>query len=107
MLRRISLILVSTELLSNARMIFESQLNYVSKESLQTRITWERLAANAAYVQSRLHFAKGAIDHATYFAKSTVRLNNRIWARLDKLANKRHGKSAHSGSESDIARTAD
>jgi separase len=92
---------------SKAQAIFESQVNNVSKESFQARITWERLAANAAYVQSRLHFAKGTIDHATFFAKNTVRLNNRIWARLDKLANKRCDKPVYDASASDIDTLAD
>ncbi|KAL2866233.1 C50 family peptidase [Aspergillus lucknowensis] len=86
--------------LSGARMFYERSR---SKEdpsacSVPMKISWERLVADAAFMSSRLSFAQGLIKDALYFAKLSVRLNCRIWAKVEKLAQKKQEKTSSSDS---------
>ncbi|KAL4977974.1 Separin [Aspergillus desertorum] len=84
----------AANVLSAARMLYEK--HQVTEDlnacSVLTKISWERLVADAAFMSSRLSFAQGSIKDALYFAKLSVRLNCRIWAKIEKLAQKKQEK---------------
>lgn len=72
-----------------------------------SKISWERMVADAAYVQSRLSNAQGSITLALYFAKLSLRLNCRIWAKVEKLAQKKNVKSLPAAETSDVEAVAE
>ncbi|KAL4805931.1 peptidase family C50-domain-containing protein [Aspergillus unguis] len=80
--------------LSAARMLYEKEQSVedVNGSGL-TKISWERVVADAAFMSSRLSFAQGSIKDALYFAKLSVRLNSRIWAKVEKLAQKKQERT--------------
>ncbi|KAL4883011.1 Separin [Aspergillus karnatakaensis] len=83
----------AASVLSAARMVYEK--NPPSQDlGVLAKISWERLVADVAYMSSRLSFAQGSIKDALYFAKLAVRLNCRIWAKVEKLAQKKQEKAA-------------
>ncbi|KAJ0294750.1 hypothetical protein COL922a_014158, partial [Colletotrichum nupharicola] len=91
--------------LSAARMLYEKSRSTedLSACSVLAKISWERLVADAAFMSSRLAFAQGSIKDALYFAKLSVRLNCRIWAKVEKLAQKKQEKAiANDSSELEI-----
>ncbi|BCS28779.1 C50 family peptidase [Aspergillus puulaauensis] len=85
----------AASVLSAARMLYENNQSVedVNDCSVLTKISWERLVADAASMSSRLSFAQGSIKDALYFAKLSVRLNCRIWAKVEKLAQKKQEKA--------------
>ncbi|KAL4926026.1 C50 family peptidase [Aspergillus undulatus] len=87
-------------ILSAARMLYEKNqsMEDLNACSVLTKISWERLVADAAFMSSRLSFAQGSIKDALYFAKLSVRLNCRIWAKVEKLAQKKQEKAITSDS---------
>ncbi|KAL4967712.1 C50 family peptidase [Aspergillus stella-maris] len=90
-------------ILSSARMLYEKNQSTedLTACSVLTKISWERLVADAALLSSRLSFAQGSIKDALYFAKLSVRLNCRIWAKVEKLAQKKQEKLT-SGDNSEL-----
>ncbi|KAL2809771.1 hypothetical protein BJX63DRAFT_404511 [Aspergillus granulosus] len=91
--------------LSTARMLYEHNQSTedLNACSVLAKISWERLIADAAFMSSRLSFAQGSIKDALYFAKLSVRLNCRIWAKVEKLAQKKQEKAlANDSSELEI-----
>ncbi|KAL2824028.1 peptidase family C50-domain-containing protein [Aspergillus cavernicola] len=91
--------------LSAARMLYETNQppHELNACSVLTKISWERLVADAAFMSSRLSFAQGSIKDALYFAKLSVRLNCRIWAKVERLAQKKQEKiTAGDSSELEI-----
>lgn len=70
--------------------------------SVLAKISWERLVADAAFVQSRLSTAQGLMTNALYFAKLSVRLNCRIWGKVERLAQKKKDKSLPAAESSDM-----
>lgn len=84
----------AASVLSAARMLYEKNQSAedLNDCSVLTKISWERLVADAAFMSSRLSFAQGSIKDALYFAKLSVRLNCRIWAKVEKLAQKKQEK---------------
>ncbi|KAL4787855.1 hypothetical protein BJX76DRAFT_317828 [Aspergillus varians] len=85
----------AASVLSVARMLYEKNqsLDDLNSCSVVTKISWERLVADAAFMSSRLSFAQGSIKDALYFAKLSVRLNCRIWAKVERLAQKKQEKA--------------
>ncbi|CEJ62125.1 hypothetical protein PMG11_10635 [Penicillium brasilianum] len=79
----------------------------LSNLTVLSKISWERLIADAAFVQSRLSTAQGSMTHALYFAKLSVRLNCRIWAKVEKLAQKKQDRSLPSNAGSDMEAVAE
>lgn len=94
----------AASVLSAARALYEStrQSDELSNLTVLTKISWERLVADAAFVQSRLSTAQGSMTLALYFAKLSVRLNCRIWAKVEKLAQKKQDKSLPAAGSSDV-----
>ncbi|OJD12660.1 hypothetical protein AJ78_06782 [Emergomyces pasteurianus Ep9510] len=90
------------ETLSLAKAIFEQNSSNALKSSFQNRLTWERLVAEAAYAYSRIYFELGSVDRAMFFAKWSVKLNNRIWAKLDRISDTKRLKTLEAP-ESDVA----
>lgn len=91
-------------ILSAARVLYErnQKQNDLNNCSVLSKISWERLVADAAFINSRLSFAQGSITHALFFAKLSVRLNCRIWAKVERLAQRKQCKGLQpSGSEMD------
>lgn len=86
----------STDALSTAQDLYNSYLGNhdISRESSPKRISWERLISNAAYIQSLIASAKGSTDEAILLAKHSVKLNARIWAKLEKVVDKKREKMA-------------
>jgi separase len=94
--------------LSAARALYEkSQKSELNNLSVLSKISWERLVADAAFVQSRLFSAQGSATQALYFAKLSVRLNCRIWAKVERLAQKKQDKSLPAAASSDVEAVAD
>ncbi|RDW61839.1 C50 family peptidase [Aspergillus mulundensis] len=85
----------AASILSAARMLYEKHQSTedLNACSVLTKIAWERLVADAAFMSSRLSFVQGSIKDALYFAKLSVRLNCRIWAKVEKLAQKKQEKT--------------
>lgn len=84
----------ATDALATARALYEEtqEKGGLANCTVQSKILWERLVADAAFIHSRLSCAQGSISHALYFAKLSVRLNCRIWAKIEKLAQIRQEK---------------
>ncbi|KAF9894926.1 hypothetical protein FE257_004548 [Aspergillus nanangensis] len=82
-------------MLSTARTLYEKNQADVDLNtcSVMAKIAWERLIADAAFMSSRLSFAQGSINDALYFAKLCVRLNCRIWAKVEKIAQRNQEKT--------------
>lgn len=91
-------------LFSAAQSLYEEakKTDELSNLTVQSKISWERLVADAAYIQSRLSTAQGSMTHALYFAKLSVRLNCRIWAKVEKLAQKKNNRSLPAAETSDV-----
>ncbi|PTU17805.1 hypothetical protein P175DRAFT_0486501 [Aspergillus ochraceoroseus IBT 24754] len=70
--------------------------------SVLTKIAWERLVADAAFMNSQLSFAQGSIKDALFYAKLSVRLNCRIWAKVEKLAQRKQEKAIAAGDSSEL-----
>jgi separase len=94
--------------LSAARSLYEkSHKAELTNLSVLAKISWERLVADAAFVQSRLFSAQGSATQALYFAKLSVRLNCRIWAKIERLAQRKQDKSLAAAASSDVEAVAD
>jgi separase len=94
--------------LSAARTLYEkSHKSELSGLSVLSKISWERLVADAAFVQSKLFSAQGSATQALYFAKLSVRLNCRIWAKVERLAQRKQDKSLAATASSDVEAVAD
>ncbi|OAX82741.1 hypothetical protein ACJ72_02910 [Emergomyces africanus] len=89
------------ETLSSTKAIFEQNTSSMLKSSFQARMTWERLVAEAACAYSRIYFELGSVDCAMFFAKCAVKLNNRIWAKLDRISDTKRFKTVEAP-ESDV-----
>ncbi|RMZ37687.1 separin [Aspergillus flavus] len=81
--------------LSTARILYEKNQKKqdLSSCSVLAKIAWERLVADAAFMSSQLSFAQGVIKDALFFAKLSVRLNCRIWAKVEKISQRKQEKS--------------
>ncbi|THD00405.1 hypothetical protein EYZ11_000132 [Aspergillus tanneri] len=90
--------------LSAARSLYEKNRKKqdLNSCSVLTKIAWERLVADAAFMNSRLSFAQGSINDALFFAKLSVRLNCRIWAKVEKIAQRKQDKSLPAGENSEL-----
>jgi separase len=95
--------------LSAARILYQKgqSSDELSNLSVLSKISWERLIADAAFVQSRLSTAQGSMTNALYFAKLSVRLNCRIWAKVEKLAQRKQDRSLPSNGAWDVETVAD
>ncbi|KAJ5176501.1 Separin [Penicillium canariense] len=95
--------------LSAAKALYEKgqKSEELGNLNVLSKISWERLIADAAFVQSRLSTAQGSMTHALYFAKLSVRLNCRIWAKVEKLAQKKQDKSLAVSGSSDVEAVAE
>jgi separase len=99
----------AASLLTAARALYEKcqKSDELTNLSIMSKISWERLVADAAFAQSRLSTAQGSMAEALFFAKLSVRLNCRIWAKVEKLAQKKQDKSLPVASSSDVDAVAD
>ncbi|KAJ5318916.1 uncharacterized protein N7506_011620 [Penicillium brevicompactum] len=98
----------SASILFGARTLYEkSHKSELSRLTVLSKISWERLVADAAFVQSRLFTAQGSATQALYFAKLSVRLNCRIWAKVERLAQKHKDKSLPAAGGSDVETVVD
>ncbi|PLB46005.1 putative separin [Aspergillus steynii IBT 23096] len=90
--------------LSAARVLYEKNQRKqdLNSCSVLTKIAWERLVADAAFMSSRLSFAQGSTNDALFFAKLSVRLNCRIWAKVEKIAQRKQDKSLPSSENSEL-----
>ncbi|PKY05061.1 hypothetical protein P168DRAFT_310510 [Aspergillus campestris IBT 28561] len=66
----------------------------LSNCSVLSKVAWERLVADAAFLSSQLAFAQGMIKDALFLAKLSVRLNCRIWAKVEKIAQRKQERIA-------------
>ncbi|KAJ5134331.1 hypothetical protein N7448_000646 [Penicillium atrosanguineum] len=94
----------AASLLNTARTLYEKchKSDELTNLSILSKISWERLVADAAFAQSRLSTAQGSMTQALFFAKLSVRLNCRIWAKVEKLAQKKQDKTLPATHSSDI-----
>ncbi|PWY96341.1 separin [Aspergillus sclerotioniger CBS 115572] len=90
--------------LSTARSLYEKNQKKedLNACSVLSKLMWERLVADAAFMNSRLSFAQGSIKDALFFGKLSVRLNCRIWAKIEKLAQRKQDKISQSGENSEL-----
>lgn len=94
--------------LSAAHSLYEKcQKSELSNLTVLSKISWERLVADAAFVQSKLFSAQGSATQALYFAKLSVRLNCRIWAKVERLAQRKQDKMSPAAGSSDVEAVAD
>lgn len=71
--------------------MFASHIEEAERGSFHERTVWHRIVADSAYVYSTLCLKRGHLDDALALAKLSVKLNNRIWVRLDRyLLAQRH-----------------
>ena len=94
----------AASLLTAARALYEKcqKSEELTNLSIPSKISWERLVADAAFAQSRLSTAQGSMTQALFFAKLSVRLNCRIWAKVEKLAQKKQDKLLPVAGSSDV-----
>ncbi|KAJ5794530.1 Peptidase C50 separase [Penicillium paradoxum] len=98
----------AADVLSTAHALYEKcQKSELSNLSVLSKISWERLVADAAFVQSRLFSAQGSATQALYFAKLSVRLNCRIWAKVERLAQRKQDKLLPAAASSEVEAVAD
>ncbi|KAJ6016909.1 hypothetical protein N7451_000288 [Penicillium sp. IBT 35674x] len=99
----------AASVLSATKVLYEKSQNSdeMSNLSVSSKISWERLIADATFIQSRLSTAQGSMTNALFFAKLSVRLNCRIWAKVEKLAQRKQDKSVVTGGSSDVDAVAD
>ncbi|EPS34197.1 hypothetical protein PDE_09161 [Penicillium oxalicum 114-2] len=94
----------AASVLSAARAFYDGSRD--SKELINltglAKISVERLIADAAFIHSRLSTAQGSMTQALYFAKLAVRLNCRIWAKVEKLAQKKQNRALPSSAASSV-----
>ncbi|KAI9930113.1 hypothetical protein ASPWEDRAFT_167781 [Aspergillus wentii DTO 134E9] len=90
--------------LSAAQVLFEKNQKKqdLNACSVLSKMAWERLVADAAFISSRLSFAQGSITRALFFAKLSVRLNCRIWAKVEKLSQRKQDKYLPTSNSSEI-----
>lgn len=79
---------------STARVLYEKNQKKqdLTTVSVLSKIAWERLVADAAFIDSRISFAQGSTTQALFLAKLSVRLNCRLWAKVEKIAQKKQDK---------------
>lgn len=89
----------AASILSAARVLYEKSQKKqdLTTVSVLSKISWERLVADAAFIHSRLSFAQGLTTQALFFAKLSVRLNCRLWAKVEKIAQKKQDKLLANG----------
>jgi separase len=98
----------AASLFAAARSSYEkNQKSELNNLSVLAKISWERLVADAAFVQSRLFSAQGSANQALYFAKLSVRLNCRIWAKVERIAQRKQDKMLPATGPSDVDAVAD
>ncbi|PWY90721.1 separin [Aspergillus heteromorphus CBS 117.55] len=90
--------------LSAARALYEKNQKKedLNACSVLSKIMWERLVADAAFMSSRLSFAEGSVKDALFFAKLSVRLNCRIWAKIEKISQKNQNKVSQGGENPEL-----
>ncbi|KAE8356221.1 peptidase family C50-domain-containing protein [Aspergillus coremiiformis] len=97
--------------LSGARALYEKNQKKqdLTSCSVLSKIAWERLVADAAFISSQLSFAQGVIKDALFFAKLSVRLNCRIWAKVEKISQRKQERtlSAPTGDNSELDNVAE
>ena len=89
----------AASILSAARVLYEKHQKKQDSTTLSvlSKISWERLVADAAFIHSRLSFAQGLTTQALFFAKLSVRFNCRLWAKVEKIAQKKQDKLLANG----------
>ncbi|PYH93342.1 separin [Aspergillus ellipticus CBS 707.79] len=94
----------ASTILSAARTLYEKNQKKedLNNTSMLSKIMWERLIADAAFMSSRLSFAEGSVKDALFFAKLSVRLNCRIWAKIEKISQKKVDKVPQAGENSEL-----
>ncbi|KAL2000566.1 hypothetical protein VTN02DRAFT_2896 [Thermoascus thermophilus] len=90
--------------LSEARAIFQKseRKQEIACTTAQLRMAWERVVADAALVHSKLALAQGSMTDALFFAKLSVRLNCRLWAKLERLTERKQDKALPGKGDSEI-----
>lgn len=99
----------ASSVLSTAKSFYQKSQKSEEMNSLSvlSKISWERLIADATFIQSRLSTAQGSMTDALYFAKLSVRLNCRIWAKVEKLAQRKQDKYLPASGSSEVEAIAD
>lgn len=89
----------AASILSTARLLYEKnqKMQDLSAIPVLSKIAWERLVADAAFIHSRVSFAQGLTTQALYLAKLSVRLNCRLWAKVEKIAQRKQEKMLANG----------
>ncbi|KAI5291700.1 hypothetical protein KEM54_001670, partial [Ascosphaera aggregata] len=74
------------ETLNLGRSLFDRQVEGTANTDFHNRTRWERLVADATTIYSRLCLCVGDLWNAISFARLSVKMNNRIWVRLDRYS---------------------
>lgn len=74
----------------------------ITNSTGQQKISWERVIADTALIHSKFFSAQGSMANALFFAKLSVRLNCRLWAKLEKISQKREGTPERDTCDSEI-----
>ncbi|KAF4182545.1 hypothetical protein CNMCM7927_000014 [Aspergillus lentulus] len=96
-------------ILSTSRLLYEKNQKKedLSDGSILYKIGWERLVADAVLMSSRLSFAQGSVTQALFFAKLCVKLNCRIWAKVERISQRKQEKSLSASRSSDLESVVD
>ncbi|EAW12858.1 C50 family peptidase [Aspergillus clavatus NRRL 1] len=94
----------AASVLSISRAMYErnQKKQDLSSCSIMSKIAWERMVADAMFISSRLSFAQGSVPTALFFAKLCVKLNCRIWAKVERLSQRKQEKAVTASSASDL-----
>ncbi|RHZ44637.1 C50 family peptidase [Aspergillus thermomutatus] len=96
-------------ILSTSRLLYEK--NHKKEDlingSILSKIAWERLVADAVLMSSRLSFAQGSVTQALFFAKLCVKLNCRVWAKVERISQRKQEKSLPASRSSDLENVVD
>jgi separase len=96
-------------ILSASRLLYEKNQKKkdLSNGSILSKIGWERLVADAVLMSSRLSFAQGSVSQALFFAKLCVKLNCRIWAKVERISQRKQERSLSASRSSDLESVVD
>ncbi|KAL1962921.1 hypothetical protein VTN77DRAFT_9017 [Rasamsonia byssochlamydoides] len=90
--------------LSAAQAIYQSRSSQkdITAESGRMKLAWERIVIDATLLYSRIAHGQGSLKNALFFAKLSVRLSSRLWAKLERLSGRNRDSEQVAKEQSEI-----
>jgi separase len=81
----------SEQALASAQQLYQSRGSEIetSGSRSQSKIGWERLVVDGTLLFSRIAYHRQNLETALYYAKLSVRLSMRLWAKLERLSDRK------------------